>query len=258
MRVDAFVGLIVLAALLSPAIVLLALRRWGGLAALRRREWLLLYALGALMCAAVLPRKHIEGAILMCWPGQQWAYHLAQADNEWWEQIGKLAAIALALLLARGLRPLLTHRRSALALGYWTGLCYGIGEALLLSALFTWPQWGRLFGVQTFTPYMIGWPYVWERLWAMHMHAVMGALIGLGLFGLAGLGSKLRFALFFTLAMAYHHLVDGTIIVAAFVPAVARAAQQMGEWFVPALTALGWLLLGLAAALAGNRPERSV
>lgn len=257
MRTDAFIGLIAAGALVIPAIVLLVLRRWGGLSGLRLREWLLLYVLGALMCVAVLPRKHIESAIILRWPGQQWAYHLAQVDNEWWEQIGKLVALVLALLLARGLQPLLRQRRSALALGYWTGLCYGLGEALILAALFTWPQWGKLFGVQTFTPYLVGWAYVWERLWTMHMHAIMGGLIGLGLYGLVGLGSKARFVACFVLAMLYHHLVDGTIIAAAFYPAVARAAQQLGQYFVPALMVIGLVVLGVAAVAAGKAPDRT-
>lgn len=248
MRADAFIGLIVLCALLTPAIVLVILRRWGGLARVKAREWLLLYGLGALMCLAVLPRKHIEGAIIRRWPRQAWAYHLAQVDNEWWEQLGKLIALLLMLWLARYLHALFVHRRSALALGYWAGLCYGMGEALILAALFTWPQWGRFFGVQTFTPYMVGWAYVWERLWAMHMHAVMGALIGLGLFGLIGQHSRLRFVLFFVLAMLYHHLVDGIIITAAFMPDVARLLQQAGPMLVPALTVVGLVILSLAAA----------
>ena len=77
------------------------------------------------------------------------------------------------------MRPLFSRKRSAFALGYWTGLAYGMGEALALAVLFTWPSWGPLFGLQTFSPYKIGWPYVWERLWAMNLHAVMGALTGL-------------------------------------------------------------------------------
>ena len=254
MRTDAFIGLIALGAALTPAIVMLILHRWGRLASVKTREWLLLYGLGALLCVAVLPRKHIESAIIMHWPRQAWAYHLAQVDNEWWEQIGKLVAILLALWLARDLRALFLHKRSALAVGYWVGLCYGIGEALLLAALFTWPQWGRYFGVQTFTPYLVGWGYVWERLWTMHIHALMGGLIGLGLFGLMALHSWRWMVACFVLAMLYHHLVDGLIIEAAFSPRVAQLLQQAGMWLVPILTVFGLAILAVVAVLAGKTP----
>ncbi len=253
MRTDAFIGLVVFGALLTPLAAMLVLRQWGKLHGLRRRDWLMLYVLGALACLVVLERKHLEAAIIMRWPRSYWAYTSAQIDNEWWEQVGKLAAIAIGVRLAGDrLRPLLQSKRTALALGYWTGLCYGIGEALILAALFAWPRWAPLFGMKTFTLYSLGWPFVRERLWAMHLHAVMGALVGLGLFGLIGLRSKARFVLFFVLAMLYHHLVDGLIITAAFVPDLAKVMNQAGELLVPALWLVGFVLLALVYAAAGR------
>ena len=247
MRPDAFLGTIVLCAVLTPAVVFFILRRWGELGSLTPRLWLMLYGLGALMCVIVLPRKHLESAIILRWPRSLWAYHLAQVDNELWEQLGKLAVILLALWLAsEPMRVLFTHRRSAAAVGYWTGLAYGIGEAVILAVLFMWPSWAPLFGLRTFTPYTIGWGYVWERLSAVHLHAVMGALIGLGLYGLIGLGSRLRPVAFFALAMAYHHLVDGLIITAGFVPALAGLIRQAGGLFVPMLVLAGLVILRLA------------
>ena len=247
MRIDAFIGTFVLCALLVPAVVWLVLRFWGKLRGVRVRDWLVMYALGALMCVAVLLRKHLEGAIIMRWPHEYWAYTLAQVDNEWWEQLAKLAAMLLALWLAGDrLRSLFLQKRAATAIGYWVGLCYGMGEALILAILFTWPQWARLFGMNMFTPYLVGWAYVRERIWAMQLHAVMGALIGLGLYGLIGLKSRLRFVTFLVLAMLYHHLVDGLIITAAFVPEVRKLLQSAGEFLVPALVAVGLAVLWLA------------
>jgi len=256
MRTDAFIATIVLCALITPSIVWLIVRYCGKAATLRTRDWLALYALGALLCVVVLQRKHLEAAIIMRWPRAYWAYTLAQVDNEWWEQLGKLVAMVIVLRLAGDrLRSLFREKRTALAVGYWTGLCYGMGEALILAILFTVPQWGRFFGMQTFTPYMVGWAYVRERLWAMHLHAIMGALIGLGLYGLIGLGSKARFASFFILAMLYHHFVDGLIISAAFVPDLAKIMRQAGELLVPALLAVGLALLCLAYRVAGSRQQ---
>jgi hypothetical protein len=254
MRTDAFIGTFVLCGLLTPAIAYLALRFVGTLASVKVRDWLLLYALGALMCLAVLPRKHLETAIIRYWPREYWAYTLAQVDNEWWEQIGKLAAILVVLWLTGSrLRAFFEGKRSALAIGYWAGLCYGMGEALILAVLIAWPQLAPIFGMRTFTPYMVGWAFVRERLWAMHMHAVMGALIGLGLYGLIALKSRRRFVAFFVLAMLYHHLVDGLVITAAFVPNLARLIQQAGERLAPALLVAGLVVLCLAYLAAGSR-----
>lgn len=122
-----------------------------------------------------------------------------------------------------------------------------------------------------FTPYMAGWPYVWERLWAMNLHAVMGALIGLGLYGYYALGSRRRLLGFFILAMLYHHFVDGVIITAMFVaplatfvtklavdvPVLARFFNGPVPLFTPLALAAGLLLLGVAYYVAqpGRRAQ---
>jgi hypothetical protein len=247
MRQDAFIGLLGLCGFVVPLLVWVILRWRRGLAGVPARTLLTLFALGALMCIVVLMRKHIEMKIIMLAPQQYWAYTLAQIDNELWEQVGKLVAILLALwLIKEPLRALFIERRSALALGYWAGLGYGFGEAFILAFLFILPGWGPFFGVQTFTPYMVGWEYVWERLWAMNLHAVMGGLIGLGLYEYIALGSRKRLVSFFVLAMLYHHFVDGAIITAMFVPALARLINSYSLFFVPLDLGLGLILLAVA------------
>lgn len=247
MHPDAFVGTIVLCGLVMPAIVWPILRRWGRLSPVTGPMWLTIYGLSALACIAVLPRKHIESALITNVPRSFWVYNLAQVDNEFWEQTGKLAAMLIALwLFGKPLRVLFSSARSAVAMGYWSGLSYGFGEALILAILFAVPAWAPLFGLNTFTPYMVGWPYVYERLWAMHAHAIMGALVGLGLHNLLARHSRLGLVSFFALAMLYHHLVDGTIITAAFVPALAQMIGKAGMLFVPLLVAIGFVVLTLA------------
>jgi hypothetical protein len=247
MRTDALIGTFVLCGVVIPVVAWLVLRRWGGLGAVPARIWLALYGLGALMCLVVLPRKRFESALITHLRYSFLTYNLAQVDNEVWEQVGKLVALAIVLAASGALmRPLFRQKRSALALGYWTGLSYGMGEALILAILFTYPSWGPLFGLQTFSPYKIGWGYVWERLWAMNMHAIMGALIGLGMYGMLGLGSKWRLVGFFLLAMIYHHFVDGIIITATFNAAVADLLARVASFFAPALVLVGLVLLWLA------------
>ena len=254
MRVDAFIGTIVLCGLVTPAIVWLVLCRWAGLSAVVGRVWLALYGLGALMCIIVLPRKHIESALLTRLPRGFWVYNLAQVDNELWEQVGKLLAMAIVLwLVGEPLRVLFTNKKAAVAIGYWTGLSYGFGEALILAILFAVPAWAPFFGINTFTPYMVGWPYVQERLFAMHAHGIMGGLIGLGLYGFFALGSRMRLVGFFVLAMLYHHFVDGLIIAAGFAPGVAQIIVGLGALFVLLEVVAGLVLLWLA-----YRSQRSV
>jgi hypothetical protein len=251
MSQDAFIGLLGLCGFAVPLFVWAILRWWRGLAGVQARTLLALFGLGALMCIVVLMRKHIEARIIMLAPQQYWAYTLAQIDNEWWEQVGKLVAMLIALRLISGpLRTLFTEKRSAVAIGYWAGLGYGFGEAFILAVLYILPAWGPFFGRQSFTPYMVGWAYVWDRLWAMNLHAVMGGLIGLGLYGYFALGSRKRLGVFFVLAMLYHHSVDGTIITAMFVPALARLMLSYAPFMVPLYLGLGLILLAVAYRLA--------
>jgi len=125
------------------------------------------------------------------------------------------------------------------------GLAYGVGEAVVLALLFIAPNLAPLFSMNTFTPFLIGWSYTFERFWAMQIHAVMGALIGAGLWCWFN-QRRAGLILWFVVAMMYHHLVDGSIILANFVPALAVAIQSLGLWFVPLLTVIGYALIALA------------
>lgn len=257
MSSDAFVGLLVLCGVATPAAVWFILRRWGGLRALPRRVWFTLYVLGFIFCVVVAPRKHWERAIVMIDPRSFWALNLAQLDNGFWEELGKLAALLIGLwLFGNVLRPLLSQKRPALALGYWVGLAYGAGEAVLLAVLFTYPSWAPLFGWSTFVIQVIGWEFVLDRLLAVHLHAVFGALVALGLYGYLALGSKRRLVAFFVLAAAYHQFVDGLAIAAAVSPALARFLMGFSGLLLPLLVVAGWLLLWPAYRLAGAEPAR--
>jgi hypothetical protein len=155
------------------------------------------------------------------------------------------------------LKSLLQKLPSAIGLGYWVGLAYGIGEAIVLALLFIAPNLGPVFGMNTFTPFTIGWGYVYERFWAMQMHAIMGALIGAGLWCWFN-QRRAGLILWFIVAMLYHHLVDGPIIFANFVPALAAAISSMGLWWLPLLTIIGYALVALAYLLLKRRPPAPV
>jgi len=254
MQTDALLGLIGICAIAFPAIVYVVLRRKAGMAALPARWWLILYAVAFMFQPVFLLRKHLEAALVRSDPSLP-NMLLAQVDNGWWEELAKLLALLVVFWLARDrLKPLLQKLPSAMGLGYWVGLAYGVGEAVVLALLFIAPNLAPLFSMNTFTPFLIGWSYTFERFWAMQIHAVMGALIGAGLWCWFN-QRRAGLILWFVVAMLYHHLVDGPIILANFVPALAAAIGTMGLWFVPLLTLIGYALVALAyVVLKRNSP----
>jgi hypothetical protein len=261
MQTDALLGLIGICAIAFPAIVYVVLRRTpsgpptlreghgqAGMATLPARWWLILYAVAFVFQPIFLLRKHLEAALVRNDPSLP-TMLLAQVDNGWWEELAKLLALLVVLWLARDrIKPLLQKLPSAIGLGYWAGLAYGVGEAIVLAVLFIAPNLAPIFSMNTFTPFLIGWSYAYERFWAMQIHAVMGALIGAGLWCWFN-QRRAGLILWFIIAMLYHHLVDGPIILANFVPALAAAIGTLGLWFVPLLTVVGYALIALAYVL---------
>jgi len=245
MQTDALLGLIGICAIAFPAIVYLVLRRRASMADLPLRWWLTLYAIAFVFQPTFLLRKQLEAALIRSNTSLP-TLLLAQVDNAWWEELAKLLALLVVYWLARDrFKPLLQKFPSAMGLGYWTGLAYGIGEAIVLAVLFIAPNLAPLFGMNTFTPFTIGWAFVWERFWAMQMHAVMGTLIGAGLWCWFN-QRRAGLILWFVVAMLYHHLVDDSIIIAQFVPALAIVLRSLGMWLVPLLTVVGYGLIVLA------------
>jgi hypothetical protein len=99
--------------------------------------------------------------------------------------------------------------------------------------------------MHTFTPFTIGWDFVYDRFWAIQFHAAMGALIGAGVW-LWVSGKRWGGAAWFVVAMLYHHLVDGSIILASFVPAIAVLLTRLGPWLLPIFATIGYGLIALA------------
>lgn len=253
MQTDALLGLIGVCAIAFPIIVYIVLRGKAGMALLPARWWLILYAIAFVFQPIFLLRKHLEAALIRN-DSSLPTLLLAQVDNAWWEELAKLLAVLVVLWLARDrIKPLLQKLPSAIGLGYWAGLAYGVGEAIVLAVLFIAPNLASLFRMNTFTPFQLGWSYTFERFWAMQLHAAMGALIGAGLWNWLN-GRRVGLVLWFVVAMLYHHLVDGSIILAHFVPALAAAIQSLGMWFVPILAIIGYGLIGLVYILLKRKP----
>lgn len=245
MRTDALIGLIAVCAIGIPLIASIFLRRRVGLSDLPVRLWLALYATAFLLQPVFLVRKLWEGALILNDPSPG-MMALAQIDNAWWEELAKLLAIVIVIWIARDrLMPRLRQLPSAISVGYWAGLAYGAGEAVVLAILFTFPSLGPIFGMHTFTPFTLGWEFVYERAWAMQLHAIMGALIGIGVWSWIG-GRRWALAGWFVAAMLYHHLVDGSIILAGYVSEVAALLSALGMWALPVFVGIGYGIIVLA------------
>lgn len=247
MRTDALVALLAICVVLVPAAVCLLLRWKTALRTMPMTTWLGIYAVAAALFAILLPRKHWEAALIRAHPANYLAWLTAQMDNSFWEELGKLLALALFIALSGPTLPeFLRRRREATALGYWAGLTYGVGEAITLALLFINPGWSPVFGMNTFVPYLVGWGYVFERFWAVQLHGVMGSLIGIGLHGFYGKARKVELLIYFIVAMLYHEFVDGMVITLQFLPQLAAISQPFLILLAPVDVAVGYLLLFLA------------
>jgi hypothetical protein len=248
MRTDAFIGLIIICAISAPAIAYFILRRRTALSQFVIGGWLMLYASAFIAQPVFLLRKHWEGAWVLSNPSLPIVL-LAQADNAWWEELAKLLALIVVMWLARdSIKPFFKELSSAIGLGLWAGLAYGAGEAVVLGILFIAPNLGPIFGMRTFTPFTLGWEFVYERFWAVQMHAIMGALIGAGVWSWFN-GKRSGFVIWFIAAMVYHDFVDGQIILASFSPSVASVLSGLGAFLLPIDVALGYALVALAYRL---------
>ena len=195
-----------------PLVFYFATRHVGEIKNLSWKLWLAIFIVALIFFPLFLPRKHWEKAMVFYNSSFWFVAGVVQMDNNFWEELAKL----LVFLIFIGL----THKRfaeyfrspkEATILGYWIGLSYGIGEAVTLTFIALYPKLGQILGISLFLLF-INWTAVLERFMAIQLHAIMGALIGLGLFWFIALKRKWWLLWFFVIAMLYHELVDGTVI----------------------------------------------
>ncbi len=249
MQTDAFIGLILICAIILPAAIYLILRGITPLKQLALKWWWVLYAIAFIAQPIFLLRKHWEGALVLTNPSSLTLQLIAQADNAWWEELAKLLALVIIIWLARDqVKPFFKKLSTSINLGLWAGLAYGAGEAVVLGVLFAAPNLAPIFGMHTFSPFTLGWAFVLERIWAMQMHAIMGALVGVGLWAWYQ-GQRGRFVVWFIIAMLYHDFVDGQIILAQFDSALAAFLTQFGILLLLIDVAIGYASIALAQRL---------
>jgi hypothetical protein len=198
---------------------------------------------------AFLFRKHWEKAIAMAYNKFWFVLGVVQMDNNFWETLAKLLTIVIFIAIAREAgKAIFTRKSSSLIFGYWIGLSYGIGEAITLSIIGYVPVLNQIFGINLFM-YFTTWYALWERAYAIQLHAIIGALVGLGFYHWYGLAKRWWLLVFFAIGMLYHELVDGLIIVMMYYPnfeIIKFVRAHLYTITLPVLLVFGYLILLIA------------
>ncbi|MEO0091434.1 MAG: hypothetical protein ABIK61_01820 [candidate division WOR-3 bacterium] len=200
-------------------------------------------------------RKHWEKAMMIAYNKFWYVAGVVQMDNNFWETLAKFLIIIIFIALTRNKgKDVFSQKSSGTILGYWVGLCYGIGEAITLSVIGCFPVLNRIFGINLFL-YFTTWYTVWERAYAIQIHAIIGALIGLGFYHWYGLAKKAWLLLFFIFGMLYRELVDGLVLVMIYFPKlefVKFARSYIYPITLPILLIIGYLGLLIAYKISKN------
>ncbi|MEO0074941.1 MAG: hypothetical protein ABIK31_02395 [candidate division WOR-3 bacterium] len=223
--------------------------------------WSLTGFIAFIFFPAFLFRKHWEKAMVIAYNKFWFVLGVVQMDNNFWETLAKLLVIIIFITIAReDGRAIFTSKISATIFGYWVGLCYGIGEALFLSIIGYIPVLNRIFGINLFM-YFTTWYTVWERAYAIQLHAIIGALVGLGFYHWYGLGKRWWLLIFFTFGVLYHELVDGLVIVMMYYPRPAFVKFMNAHIYtitLPVLLVIGYLLLFIAYRLSKSKQKINI
>jgi hypothetical protein len=200
-------------------------------------------------------RKHWEAAMVMAKNKFWFVAGVVQMDNNFWETLAKLLAILVFIYFARPDRKEVFKQKSGSTIyGYWLGLCYGIGEAFTLSIIGFFPILNRIFGINLFM-YFTTWQAVWERTYAIQVHAIIGALVGIGFYHWLGLGKRWWLLFFFFIGMLYHELVDGSVLAMMYFPKFAFVKFIGNNVLIitlPILVVIGYLILFIAYRSSKN------
>jgi hypothetical protein len=217
--------------------------------------WSLMGIIAFLFFPAFLFRKHWEKALVFVYNKFWFVAGVVQMDNNLWETLAKLLVIVIFIVLARdNSKEIFKRKSSSTIFGYWIGLCYGVGEAITLSIIGYFPVLNRIFGINLFM-YFTTWYTVWERAYAIQVHAIIGALVGLGFYHWFGLIKKWRLLFFFVIGILYHELVDGLVIVTMYYPRLGFSQFIRSNILVitlPVLLVIGYLIIFIAYRASKN------
>ncbi|MCX8014429.1 MAG: hypothetical protein N2748_00270 [candidate division WOR-3 bacterium] len=217
--------------------------------------WSLIGLIAFLFFPAFLFRKHWEKALVFAYNKFWFIIGVVQMDNNFWETLAKLLVIVIFIALTKDKgKDVFKQKSSATIFGYWIGLCYGIGEALTLTIIGYFPVLNRIFGINLFL-YFTTWYSVWERAYAIQIHAIIGAVIGLGFYYWYGLAKKCWLLFFFIIGILYHELVDGLVLVMLHFPRMSWVkffSANIYTTTLPILVVVGYIILFIAYRTSKN------
>ena len=235
--------------ILVPTIYYFVFRKRAGLDKIPGIIWTITGLVSFILFPAFLFRKHWEAAMVFAKNTFWFVAGVVQMDNNFWETLAKLLVILIFLALTRKTKPEIFQRKSGSTIfGYWVGLCYGIGEAITLSIIGYFPILNRVFGIGLFM-YFTTWYVVWERAYAIQIHAIIGALVGIGFYHWFGLRKRWWLIFFFIIGILYHELVDGMVLLMIYYPRLDFSrffSSHMFSVFLPVLLVIGYLMIFVA------------
>jgi hypothetical protein len=256
---QAFWGMIIIVAIISPIIVYICLKKFTNLKTLACKCWINAYWLAFIFFPLFIFRKHWEFAWKNFWYANSTSYLEAflkvgivvQMVNNLFENVGKLFPMLILVgIFLNEVKPYFEKKRSALTLGFWFGLCYGCGEALSLTFGRVFPGLAQIFGFPSLANPVIGWFNVYVRGLATYMHGVMGALIGLGLYFWYKQRSWFKLLLFLFFAMLYQLIVDAFFNLPSFFEKFPWVMEPRINFV---LLYLGFAILGIGFVLILGR-----
>jgi len=251
-------GMVFMIGVLCPLVSFLILRKISDLKNLAIKIWLVSFGIGFVFFPLLIQRKHWELSMIL-WKNTFWfATFIVQMHNNFWEELGKLLAIFIVCWIYKSkIKDYLLKASNALAFGYWVGLAYGVGEAITLMLAMLFPKYSQFTGMKLFLAF-VTWASVYERSLAIQIHAIMGTLIGMGVFHLFKNKSWAKLFLFFILAMLYHELVDGTVLVMMYYPQLSWVkflAKNLMYVILPIYVALGYVVIFVMTGIIKRKKE---
>jgi len=222
---------------------------------IKNKMWVYFFISGFLFQIIFLLRKHWEVYLLSLNTSLWYVLTVVQADNAFWEELAKLLAVLVVIyFLDKNMMVQFKDLKYSTAIFTYTGLAYGIGEAMSLMFLYYYPQYGQIFGLQIPVGLTLGFGYVLERFLAIQGHGIMGGIIGIG-FGSYVFNKKFGILLiYFIIAIFYHMFIDGFVILFQYYPQFYSFSNAM---FVLVLSILlGYVLLYFLYKNAIKRERR--
>ncbi|SHE42716.1 hypothetical protein SAMN02745195_00336 [Thermoanaerobacter uzonensis DSM 18761] len=184
---------------------------------IKNRMWVYLFISGFLFQIIFLLRKHWEVYLLSLNTSLWYVLTIVQADNAFWEELAKLLAVLVVVyFLDKNMMVQFKDLKYSTAIFTYTGLAYGIGEAMSLMFLFYHPQYGQIFGMQFPVGLTLGFGYVLERFFAILAHGIMGGIIGIGFSRYVFNKKFISLLIYFIIAMFYHMFIDGFVILCQY------------------------------------------